>query len=439
MLNLMKIIDSANQLTLNRLNISQKIAYGFMVVDILWLIVGYIGYYDKSIFTLIDHEWTIFIFISFAFFSSIFMYIGLTRSIMKPFDELNNAANRISEGDLTFDIEVSSLDELGTLAGYFKKMIYSLRSLTGKMKDTSLKVASKAHKLSTSSHSMRVSIDQITNNTKGMAEGSSRQSVKIEKMNQTANEISQIMQQVTIGSQRTAQATKEANATAKELRQKSHDLMDKIMDIQDSVKSSALVIRNLDTNSEKIGEIVGVITDISDQTNLLALNAAIEAARAGEHGRGFAVVADEVRKLADESRNSARKITELIKEIQQETKKAVGNMEQGTRTVVDGSRMIEATVLSIESIEQATENAANMFTEIIEIGKMQDDSMKNVISSFDEISTVNRQSIVANEEAVAGIKEQAESMNMLADISRELEELSCELQNEIAIFKQKEK
>ena len=113
-------------------------------------------------------------------------------------------------------------------------------------------------------------------------------------------------------------------------------------------------------------------------------------------------------------------------------------MEQGTRTVVDGSRMIEATVLSIESIEKATENAANMFTEIIEIGKMQDDSMKNVISSFDEISKVNKQSIVANEEAVAGIQEQAESMNLLADITRELEELSGELQNDLAVFKQKE-
>lgn len=438
MLNLMKIIDSVNELTLNRFNISQKIAYGFIVVDILWLIVGYIGYYDQNIVTFIDLDKTIFIFISFALFSSILMYIGLTRSVMKPLNELNIVANRISEGDLTLDIGDSSRDELGTLAGYFKKMIYSLRSLTGKMKDTSLKVASKAHELSASSQCMRVSIDQITNNTQGIAEGSSRQSVKMEKINQTVNEMSLIMQQVTVGSQRTAQATKEANTTAKELRQKSHDLMDKITDIQDSVNKSALVIKNLDTNSEKIGEIVGVITNISDQTNLLALNAAIEAARAGEHGRGFAVVANEVRKLADESRNSARKITELIKEIQQETKKAVGNMEQGTRTVMDGSRMIEDTVLSIESIEQATENAANMFTEIIEIGKMQDDSMKNVKSSFDEISTVNRQSAMANEEAVAGIQEQAASMNMLADISRELEELSVELQKDIAVFKQKE-
>jgi methyl-accepting chemotaxis protein len=304
--------------------------------------------------------------------------------------------------------------------------------------DTSLKVASKSHVLSASSKEMKDSIDQIANNIQGMAIASNEQSVKIEKINQTFNGMSLIMEQVAVGSQRTEQATKEANTTAKELHMKSIDLMNKIKDIQESVNRSSLVIQNLDTNSEKIGEIVGVITNIANQTNLRALNAAIEAARAGEHGRGFAVVANEVKKLAEESRNSASKITELIKEIQQETKNAVGNMEQGTRIVMEGSKMIEATVLSIESIENATENAANMFSEIIEMGKMQDDSMNNVKFSLEEISIVARQSAGANQEASAGIQEEVASMSMLADISQELEELSDELKNEMAVFKQKE-
>ncbi len=285
-MNLMKIMDSINDLTLNRFNIGQKIAYGFIVVDIAWLIAGYIIYYDPGIVTSIEHDRTIFFFISFVVVSSILMYIGLTRSIMKPINEFNNTANRISEGDMTLDIEISSGDELGTLAGYFEKIIYSLRSLTEKVKDTSLKVTSKARELSASSDDMIASIDLIANNTQGIAAGSNQQSVKIEKINKTVTEMSLIMKQVTVGSQRTEHATKEANATAKELHMNSNDLMNKIKDIQDSVNGSALIIQNLDTNSEKIGEIVGVITNIADQTNLLALNAAIEAARAGEHGRG---------------------------------------------------------------------------------------------------------------------------------------------------------
>ena len=378
------------------------------------------------------------ILIFFAIMSSILMCIGLTRSIMKPLNEFDIAANRIAQGDLTVDIEVTSRDELGGLAGYFIKMTSTLRRITGKVQDISLKMATKANELSVSSSELKSSIDNISNNTQGIAEGSSQQSKKIENINKIVNEMSLIKQQVTVGSERTAQATKDSNNTAKELLRKSNDLMNKIKDIQNSVNKSSLVIKNLDSNSEKIGEIVGVITNIADQTNLLALNAAIEAARAGEHGRGFAVVANEVKKLAEESRNSANKITELIREIQQETKKAVDNMDLGTKTVIEGTKTIDSTISSINSIVEASENAANMFSEIIEMAKMEAISMEKVKSSVDDISILAKKFNAATEEADAQVHEQATSISMFTDIARELAELSGELKNEISLFKQKD-
>lgn len=431
----MAIIDKANKLTLDRFNIGMKIAYSFIVVNFLMLMVGYAGLYGDSLGTIVNPDHVILIFIFFAIISSILMCIGLTHSIMKPLNEFDTAANRISEGDLTTDVIVTSRDELGQLAGYFRKMTSNLIFIIGQVQNFSGKVAQTAHELSASSEEIKAATDQISTNTQDIAEGASQQSSKIESVSKTMKEMSMVMGQVAQGSRRAAEVAKVSTDTAGEIGELSNEIVTRMTEIQNTVDNSATVIKDLDTNSEKIGEIVGVITDIADQTNLLALNAAIEAARAGEHGKGFAVVAEEVRKLAEESRNSASKITELIKEIQRGTKQAVESMEKGTKTVREGTIEIGNTMSSINTIIDASKDAANMFHEIAQIADAQVISIGDVTSSVEEISHIAKDSATATHEVAGATEEQAASMSLLVEVSQELAQLSNELQAEAAKFK----
>jgi methyl-accepting chemotaxis protein len=433
-MNIIKIIDGANELTIDKFNISSKIIYSFVVVDVLMLIMGFVGLYEENVSVFIDPKLAIMLCIIFIMFSSILMCMGLSRSIMKPLNEFINAADKIAEGDLTVEVNVSSKDELGKLAEYFKRMTLNLRTLTGKVQNVSLKVASTAQELSGSSEEMKASSDQISNTTQDIATGVGQQASKMDEVSRAMKELSQSVQQVATSSQKAAEGATDASTTASQVGKMSGDVAHKMAEIQSTVDNSATVIKQLDGKSQRIGEIIGVITNIADQTNLLALNAAIEAARAGEHGRGFAVVADEVRKLAEESRNAANQITGLIKEIQQGTNQAVVAMEQGTKTVFDGTKIMEGTVSAINNIVKAAADVATMINEIAAATEQQSASVEEVTASVEDVSSICEESAAGTQETSAAAQQQTASMDVLVNAAQELAKLSDELQEEVAKF-----
>ncbi|MCX9013423.1 MAG: methyl-accepting chemotaxis protein [Candidatus Methanoperedens sp.] len=433
-MDLMKIIDKANELTLDRFNIGMKIAYSFFVADSLMLIVGYIGLYRESASAFINPVYAIILGVLFAIVSSILMCIGLTRSIMQPLKQFDNAARKIADGDLTTYVSLSSKDELGQLSRVIQAMTDSLNSVLRKVQRSAVDVSSTAQTLSASSEQMKTSTDQISSTTRDIATGVSQQASKMAEVTRAMKEMADSVQQVATNSQKAAEGARAASTTAQNVGKMSIEVGNTMNYIQSSVDNSAIVIKQLDGKSQQIGEIIGVITNIADQTNLLALNAAIEAAHAGEQGRGFAIVADEVRKLAEESRGAANQITGLIKEIQLGTKQAVTTMEEGTKTVVDGAKTIGETVTAINQIVKAAADVATMVQEIAAAAEEQSASVEEVTASVEDVSAISEESAANTQETSAAAGEQSASMEVLVNAAQELARLSNDLQAEVGKF-----
>ena len=331
----------------------------------------------------------------------------ISRAITKPMDAMLQAANKVAAGDLTVQLVNNSKDEVGQLSVAIQTMADSLKGVLGKVQQSSMNVASTAQELSASSEEMKASTDQISGTTQDISIGVSSQATKMAEISRAMKEMSESVQQVAVNSQKAADSATNANKTAQE--------------VQVNVTKSATLIKDLDNKSLQIGEIIGVITNIADQTNLLALNAAIEAARAGEHGRGFAVVADEVRKLAEESRGAASQITDLIKGIQQGTKQAVESMEKES-------------VTGINLIVKAAADVATMVQEIAAAAEEQSASVEEVTSSVEDVSAISEQSAAGTQETSAAAEEQAATMDQLVNAAQEMAKLSNELQVEVAKF-----
>lgn len=280
--------------------------------------------------------------------------IVVARAIANPIRQLAKDAQQVATGDLNVVIGVTSRDEVGQLAGSFEAMVNNLRELIGTLADSSSEVL-------TSSEGMRTNAEMMTDGAEQVAEQAITVATASEEMSATATDIAR---NCTLAAESASRANESANRGAVVV-ENSIAVMHRIAD---RVKTSAATVEELGQQSEKIGSIVGTIEDIADQTNLLALNAAIEAARAGEQGRGFAVVADEVRALADRTTKATREIGQMIKIIQQNTVSAVeamvagvGEVEKGTVEIAysgDALRMIQEEITTVNEQMQQIATAA---------------------------------------------------------------------------------
>ncbi len=360
----------------------------------------------------------------------------LGRMIATPLKRVQQAAERIAEGDLTGDaIKVRGRDEIGALATSFNLMTVNLRELIESVASSSELVAASSEQLTASAEQNKMASEQIAATVQETAAGTVRQ-VDI------AETSSQAMQEMSIGAEQIAERAQTVATSAAEAAHKSESgnqairqAISQMDSIRESVTSMSGVVKELGTRSEEIGMITSDITAISSQTNLLALNAAIEAARAGEAGRGFAVVADEVRKLAEQSSESAKRITELVSLIQADTSSAIEAADANDREVYKGIEMVSAAGEAFEDILEAVGKVAGDIEEVSAGAEEMSASTTEILHYVNQSSTIAGEASSGMTEVSAATQQQLASMEEIASSSSSLSETAEQLYTNVNRFK----
>jgi methyl-accepting chemotaxis protein len=297
-------------------------------------------------------------------------------TLQKSINQFLTVISQVAQGDLTLRAKATN-DTLGNVAEALNSMLDNFTQV--------LERASKsASDVSTSANEILVASEQ-------MASGATQQDQEITNTSSAVEELTVSMKQVSNNAEASAEAARRALEAAEQGNRSVRDTLEGMQRIRASVQATAKKIKSLGDRSLEISEIINVINDITEQTNLLALNAAIEAARAGEAGRGFAVVADEVRKLAEHSRSATKDIAALIKAIQAETSEAVVVMEEGTKEVEVGARLADQAGKALEAISTVVRQSAELVQEISLASKQQVRGTEGVANAMQIISNITRQ------------------------------------------------
>lgn len=356
-------------------------------------------------------------------------------SITKPLKQVISAAEKISSGDLTERIAIRSQDEIGQLSDSFNRMVDSLRSVITSVNESVQHLAASSEELMASSEQTSKATEQIAETIQEVAAGSETQVRSVETSFQAVNQMSAGIQQIAANAQSAAGTAMEASEMAIEGNEAIQSAVKQMKAISDTIQQMSQSVKGLDERSQEIGQIVEAITNIAAQTNLLALNAAIEAARAGEHGRGFAVVADEVRKLAEQSSGSAGQITGLIVNIQEETKRVVDSIENGTQEVAAGIGGVNAAGESFERIQRFVEQVAEQIKEVSATSLQLAGGTEQVVHSYQVIQEVAAVTASGTHNVSAAAEEQLASMEELASSSASLAKMAEDLQALVGRFK----
>jgi methyl-accepting chemotaxis protein len=366
--------------------------------------------------------------------SGIIIYY-VSRRIAKPIEQLAATIEIVSTGNLTVAIDVDSKDEVGFLANSMKAMILSLGLLVRKIALTSEQVAAAAEELTANAENSAQANTQVAATIDEVAQGSKKQANAVDATALVVEQISAGIQRIAANANTVSGMAEKTSNAANQGDKAVHAAMDQMKIIEKSVTSSAQVVTQLGERSIEIGQIVDTISGIAGQTNLLALNAAIEAARAGEQGRGFTVVAEEVRKLAEQSQEAAKRIASLISEIQLETSNAVAAMNNGTHEVKVGADVVNNAGKAFQEIVSLVGEVSCQVREISAAIQQMASGSQQIVTSVRDIGRISTDAAGQTQAVSFATGEQSASMEEIAVSSQALARMAEELQDAVRKFR----
>lgn len=414
---------------------TEKIAYSAMYEEWGWILTGS-AYYKDFNASANQLLYSLFITVTLTAVIGLAIVFIIVSRMTKPIISVRDHMLELAEGDLSSEeLQINRKDELGDLAHGFNQMLHSLREMVKHIQVNAAEVAATSEQLSASAEQSGSASQEVASSIHVISEETAETLEGTKHANKTVEAISHGIEMITSSVEDLSETAVGTENNAREGFDMLNRAKDQMQAIQTSSEEMSKVILSLGDTSKEIGRIISLIDNISNQTNLLALNAAIEAARAGEHGKGFAVVADEVRKLSEQSQYATNQVSDLVMEIQQKVDQTIEAAKEEEAEITEGQQLVESASLSVTSIHSDIENVANQIHTINASIQEINAGAEELVGTIQNAEQIALQTADNSTAVAAAAEEQSASVEEITSASESLAHMATDLQGIIGRFK----